>query len=512
MSATSSTDPDDVHHHYHQQQQQQSSSIVKFKVQSSSSKAVNDTTKSITGHQANEHQWNSLPLVALSNIFSCLDACHRLKASATCHSWRNVLFTSTLFPCRNFRVNLCSHKFTIPTGKVCKGNINTANKQMYGFRIFALRSRSQPYGSSSSSSSKRRANRGHKTFNNDHLKAFFQKCAPFLTGLTVYFDPNSTLNVIDLNEIIKFFSENEVPIYELNPSVKSTITFANCRNLRSIALVPITPLLRNSKGFTCLYYGLTEALRFLLSKSQKLEELCLGELDLLIAFADLFLEELSKSNREQAIRRLQISSIKGDVLRYMQPPPLPLAAFEKFTSLVSLSIDFDCLNSKAIKDFEHLVHLKSIQINVHRFSRHHQGTAIDGSSWTSLQRALPELSATINLLHTESESFAPLIESLIATDLPIRHFRAYFLELRDDQTQEQMCNLLDTLSLRHGKILETAAFVDHLCQPKRYLKFSVPNPWVMFAWRCSTLYNLTIIGLSLILISSINAQSTTNHR
>lgn len=509
MSATSSTtEPDDVH--LHQQQQQQPSSIVKFKVQSSkSTPAVDDSSKSPVDHlpssETNEYQWNSLPLVALSNIFSYLDDNNRLKASATCHSWRNVLFTSTLFPCRNFRVNLCSHKFIIPSTKVNKRNSKTANKQTCGFRIFAQRSRSQPFGNSSA---KRRANRGHKTFNNDHLKAFFSKIAPFLTGLTVYFDPNSTLNVLDLSEIIKFFSENEVPIYELNPSATSTVTFANCRNLRSLVLVPITPLLRNSKGFTCLYYGLTEAIRFLLSKTSKLEELSLGELHHLIAFADLFFEELSKSNREHAIRRLHLSSIKGDVFRYTQPPPLPLSAFEKFTSLVSLSIDFDCLNSKAIKDFEHLAQLKSIQINVHRYYRNHQGTAIDGSSWTSLQRALPELSATINLLHTESEGFTTVFESLIATDLPICHFRGYFLELKD----VQMCSLLDTLSQRHGKILETAAFVDHLSQPKRYLKFSVPNPWVMFAWRCGSLHSLTIIGLSfIIMITCISAQSTTNN-
>ena len=528
MSASSSTTKlDDVHPQHHQQQQQAPSSIVKFKVQSSLPVSTSSSEKPAKSADHHHHrrrhppplssdvppQWNSLPLVALGNIYSYLDVSHRLKASSTCHSWRNVLFTSTLFPCRNFRVNLCAHKFTIPPAKVNhhhsgansndnnNNSNNTESKQAYGFSVFTLRNRNQPYGGNGSSPAKRRFKQGQKSFNNEHLKAFLQKCAPLLTGLKIFFDPNSTLNVIDLTEIIKFFSENEVPIYNL--SAAGLCTFANCRNLSSLVLVPVTPLLRSSRGFTYLYSDLSEAIRFLLSKCKKLEELCLGDLDHLTSNVDLFLEELSKSKVEQSITRLHISSIKSDVFQYAQPLLLSPAAFGKFTSLVSLSIDFDCLNASAIKELERLSQLKHLQINVHRYN-HHRGATIDACSWASLHRALPKLSATVNLLHIEPESFDFIIESLIASDLPIRHFRSYYLELKEGQAQEQMKNLLEKLYLRQGKHLETAVFVDHLYQSKKFQEFTVlQNPWVMFAWRCHVLHSLTIIGLSFVFVNHI---------
>lgn len=428
--------------------------------------------------------WNNLPLVALTNIFGSLDPSDRLRASSTCHSWRNVIYHSSLWPNRNLQVNLCSHKFAIPAK-----DDSEASRKGSGFYTYTL------HNGSNGNVPKVPPTRlhTHKTFNNQ-LKLFVAKCSPFLAGLTIYFDPNSSYNVIDTIKILKHFSENEMPIYELNPSSSLGTSYANCRNLKSLMLRPITPLVRSafSERFMYLYYGLTEAIRYLLSKCKRLEELCLGDLHELVYSTNVFLRELSRSGSKLAIRRLQLSSIKGDVFRYMQPTA-SLLDFYKFTLLCELSIDFDVLDGEVINKLSGLIFLRLITINVHRFNRHHPG--IEKDAWTLLNRACPQLTATVNLLHTESNHFDIVVKSLLATDLPIKCFRAYYLELRDDQAQPLMCNLLETLAARHSQTLETALFIDHIESDHTYLKSNAPNAFVMFTWRCRVLLNLTIIGL-----------------
>jgi len=287
-------------------------------------------------------------------------------------------------------------------------------------------------------------------------------------------------------------SENEVAIYQLKNDRCSNI-YANCRNLKSLELVPVTPLVRSafSERFMYLYYGLTDAIRFLFSKCQYLANISLGNLHELVYSTEEYLQQFLKFGHEQSLRCLHLCSIKGDVFRYISHC-VSFTGFEKFCSLQYLSIDFDVLDTNAINVFCKLYSLQSLVINVHRANRHHPG--IKNETWTRLMKVLPNLKATLNLLHTESNHFDTVYESLLNTDLPLYIFRAYYLEFKDEQAQTLMCNLLETLALRHGKTLKSATFIDYMDRPKRYLKSNSPNALVMLTWRCRQLQDLTVIG------------------
>lgn len=289
-------------------------------------------------------------------------------------------------------------------------------------------------------------------------------------------------------------SENEVAIYAINGD-RSNI-YANCRNLKSLSLIPVTPLVRSafSERFMYLYYGLTDAVRFLFAKCQLLEQVSLGDLHELVYSTEEYIAQFLKHGHERSLRHLHLSSIKGDIFRYI-PHYVSFEGFEKFCALQSLSIDFDVLDTDAINVLYKLSSLQSLIVNVHRVNRYHPG--ISKEVWSQVARKFPALNVTVNLLHTESNQFGIVLESLLNTDLPLKVFRAYYLEFKDDQAQSLMCNLLEILALRHSKSLQSVVLAEHLERPKRYLKSDSPNPLVMFTWRCRHLSDLTIIGMSL---------------
>ena len=430
------------------------------------------------------HQWNNIPLLILCNVFFYLSPCDRLSASSTCTSWRNVIYHSSLWPRKQLQVNLCSHKFTVP----CYRNVVNNCQQKSGFDAFTL---CTPMVNGNFSKRNEKCHRRASKHNfNEHLKSFIQKCSPFLTGLTIYFDPNSSYNVIDLIKILKHMSDNEIAIYDIN-SDRSNI-YANCRNLKSLILIPVTPLVRcaYSEHFISLYYGLTDVLRYLFSKCQFLKNISLGELHELVYSTDEFIDQFLKSGHEKSLSHLHLSSIKGDIFRYI-PHYVSFKNFEKFCALQHLSIDFDVLDTNAIKIFCKLKSLQSLIINVHRVNRHHPGIKKD--AWSQLVATFV-LNVTVNLLHTESNQFDLVLESLLNTDLPVKVFRAYYLEF-NDQAQTLMCNLLEILALRHNKTLETLVLVENLARPKRYLKSNSPNALVMFTWQCRKLQDLSVVGM-----------------
>lgn len=436
------------------------------------------------------HDWNNLPSVILCNIYSYLSTNDRLHASSTCGSWRNIIYHLSLWPRKDLRVNLCSHKFVISSSE------NEVNYQAKtGFSIFALQD-----SISCNNRPKIKGRSGLYQHNqckqnyNQHLKNFVYRCTRFLSGITIFFDPNSSENVMDLIQILKHFSANEVATYEVNND-RSKV-YANCRNLKTFILIPVRPLVRTtfSQKFVQLYYGLTEAIRFLLSKCQFLEHISFGNLHELVCSTNDFLKQLYLSGHEQSIRHLNIGSVKGDFHRFI-PHHVSFTGFEQFKLLQHLSVDFCVLNTDVINMFCNLNSLELLNINVHPINRYHSG--IKKEAWSKIVTILPKLSVTVNLLHIEANSLPIILQSILDTEISLKVFRAYYLEFKDKNALSLMHNMLDTLASKHFKTLESVVLVDHVAQPNRCININSPNPFVMFGWRCRNLRDLTIIGFEL---------------
>ncbi|KAH7645696.1 f-box containing protein-like protein [Dermatophagoides farinae] len=454
-------------------------------------------------HQSNIIDWKNLPLVILYKIFAYLSSTERLQASSTCNSWRNVIYHSTLWPQKHLKVNLCPHKFVLSENEHYQNQQQQQQQHQqqslsYGFHTFRLQD-SYLYQQNinnvtwmkirNDNLNNRKPNR--KNFN-EQLKLFIQKCSRFLNGITFYFDPNSSHNVLDLIKIIKFLSENEVAIYEMNDNRQNF--YANCRNLKYFSIIPVTTLVRcaSDQRFMSLYSGLTEAIRFLFSKCNQLEHVSLGDLHELIHASDAFLSQFFKTGVHQKLQCLHLSSIKGDIVRYLPQQMTTLEHLEKFHSLNHLSLDFDVLNTKVISILSKIDTLQLLSINVHRFNRNHPG--ISSSAWSRIVTNLPNLSVNLNLLHTESNNFQIIIDSLLNTEMPIKHFKAYYLEFKDENSSTILCNMLEILSRTHMNTLESLTLIDHLNSPKNHLKAVTPNVLIMLCWRCRNLNNLTVIG------------------
>lgn len=455
-------------------------------------------------NQSNIIDWKNIPLVILYKIFAYLSSNERLQASSTCNSWRNVIYHSTLWPQKHLKVNLCPHKFVLSENEQQHQSQQQQQQRQqqqslsYGFNTFRLQD-SYLYQQhinnltymklSNDNLNNRKPNR--KNFN-EQLKLFIQKCSRFLNGITFYFDPNSSHNVLDLIKIIKFLSENEVAIYELNDNRQNF--YANCRNLKYFSIIPVTTLVRcaSDQRFMSLYSGLTEAIRFLFSKCNQLEHVSFGDLHELIHSSDAFLAQFFKTGVHQKLQCLHLSSIKGDIVRYMPQQITMLEHLEKFHSLNHLSLDFDVLNTKVISILSKLDTLQSLSINVHRFNRNHPG--ISSSAWSRIVTILPNLSVNLNLLHTESNNFQIIIDSLLNTEMPLKHFKAYYLEFKDENSSTILCNMLEILSRAQMNTLESLTLIDHLNSPKNHLKVVTPNVLIMLCWRCRNLNNLTVIG------------------
>ncbi|KPM06062.1 F-box containing protein-like protein [Sarcoptes scabiei] len=491
----------------------------------STSLALKHSNHNDRNERLQEGDWKNLPLVILYKIFSYLGPEDRLRSSTTCSSWRNVIYHSTLWPKKHLKVNLCPHKFSLSDASEASdasGFHTFRLKASYMLQQYLqeavwlpiLRTNPTNYHQQSSQNQQsyccsqsnqmnhhyyyqqshnyRKPNR--KNFN-EQLKAFIQKCSRFLSGITFYFDPNSSHNVLDLIKIIKFLSENEVAIYELNESKKQNY-FANCRNLRYFAIVPVTTLVRciSDQRFMSLYSGLNEAIRFLFSKCNQLEHVSLGNLHEVIHATDTFFTQFLKTGVNEKLCCLNLSSIKGDIYRYI-PVRSTLHNLEQFNKLQYVSFDFDILNTQRIKTLSRIGTLQNLIINVHRYNRNHPGIAKD--VWQTVIERLPNLSVDLNLLHTESNSFQIILDSLLNTVMPLKRFRAYYLEFREENSSMILCNLLDVLSRSHSDRLVSFTLIDYTNNPKNHLKKVTPNVLVMLAWRCRNLSDLTVIGYQL---------------
>ena len=132
-------------------------------------------------------------------------------------------------------------------------------------------------------------------------------------------------------------------------------------------------------------------------------------------------------------------------------------------------------------------------INIHGIDDLHQG--VSKSAWSQLSRSNAQLEVTINLLHTENSPSHDLRALILDSDLPITHFRSYFVG-----GDTMICDLVNLMISRHNETLRSLVLVQNInfkqstLSPSSTFSSFRENPLVMLAWRCKKLEHLTIIG------------------
>jgi hypothetical protein len=178
---------------------------------------------------------------------------------------------------------------------------------------------------------------------------------------------------------------------------------------------------------------------------------------------------------------------------------LPWQAFVPFASSIqTLSIDYDYMSDELLRNLALNDNLEKLIINVHGIDDEHQA-GVSKASWSQLAGSNSRLQVTLNLLHTD-DSLDVLKETLINTDMPLTHLRAYYVGMAKG-SGENLCDLMNMVASKHCFTLESLTLVHHLKRftslPNTAFMRSQENPLVMLAWRCKKLVKMTVIGKSL---------------
>ncbi|CAG2113242.1 unnamed protein product [Medioppia subpectinata] len=416
---------------------------------------------------------NYLPSIVVLNILRYLSPEDRLRASATCRTWRHCVFTRTHWPHKRFAVDVTDKRWTA-----------VARHEL------------------------RRNNRCNPTLDSTPaLKCFLSKCCRFLEELVITFDPNSTASLRHLLDVIDILLSNDTNCNQ-NLSTDGSVDDnqwlrSNSRRLRRLTLNPInvTKSLEefgsneNDAHIYQLFQQLVQRLDQLVDKCEPLEHISFGCLQPVLNHSNRFLQTLAKRH-SLSLKCLHLSSVKTDPDNY---PVLDLSVhlLEPFASLRVLSIDFDVLNDQMLRLMARKATIDTFVVNVHGIDEQHEG--LSASSWSVLAKSNPNLKVTLNLIHTE-DSIAVLRDSLLDTDMPLAHFRAYFV-YTFGPSDDSICHLVNLVANRHSKTLLSVTLVNALKGTKTRHQRPNPvfaelreNPLVMLAWRSRQLQSLTIIG------------------
>lgn len=408
---------------------------------------------------------NYLPSVIIFNIFKYLSPSDRLRASATCKTWRECVLHASQWPHPRLVVDLT------PKSKTTFHQLRR-NKWYRKLRDSAHESQA--------------------------LKWFLHKCVRFVNHLVVTFDPNSSQSVNDLIDVIDILLTNQNLNHNTN-HLEDNHCVHNWRSLRSLTLNPINVtknIENNNENNTKLCHSfelLVERLDQLIQRCESLQHISMGCLQPVLNHSNRLLQSLAKRH-SHSLRCLHLSSVKTNPDYYLVVD-LPVQLLEPFASLKHLSIDFDSINDQILTALASKTKLETLVINVHGIDEQHEG--LSRSAWTRLAASCPELKVTINLVHTD-DSVEVLRDSLFDTDMPLTHFRSYFVGNTSDDT---ICYLVNLIANRHSKTLSSLTLVNSLKRNSQYgiCPSSVftelrENPLVMLAWRSRQLQSLTVIG------------------
>jgi len=386
---------------------------------------------------------NYLPTLVLIKIFSYLKKADRLRASSTCKSWRNCIFNKTLWPLTSITINLIEIS--------CRGHFEK----------------------------KRRKNK-------IIFKNFLSKCCAFIEELTIIFDPYSYSDIKLIIEILQLFKEE-------NEKEKRMKEKQNC--LKKIYLKPTTIRLLNNMDYHQQGYNMAklfDAIEDTLIARSSLVDISFGLLEELLNRIPSLLHSLAQNdNYCNSLQSLHISTVKEDPDYYAVYDFSPFL-LQPFSNLKIISIDYDYICDELIsilasKPLENLI------INVHGLDDEHPG--VSDSTWNLIKSKINPPQVTLNLLHTDDCS--DLREKILNSNIPITHFRAFFLGFNDCQGIG-IVDIVNLIALRHHNTLKSLSLVDRFkpftSLPNTAFSQTAENALVMLSWRCKILSHLTIIG------------------
>ncbi|RWS25202.1 F-box only protein 33-like protein [Leptotrombidium deliense] len=298
---------------------------------------------------------------------------------------------------------------------------------------------------------------------------FLQKCYRFLQNVEIIFELHSSSQFNELLNIIRIMYDSAM----------------DHKSLTSFSLKPIHVQVSANRSANDVML-LENAMKRFIGRHCNLKHLSLGCLEQMLNCTPSLLSIMAQRNNT-SLQSLHLLTVKEDP-DYYPVPDIPAHLFEPFVNLKVLSIDYDFMSDDllsilAVKPLEKLI------INVHGLDDEHPG--VSKSAWSKLKWK-QKLEVTLNLLHTD-DSPDGLREMILETDIPLSHFRAFFLGYNTG-----IAELIKVVAIKHQNTLRSLVLLNSLAEstffPNTCFSRATENELVMLAWRCKKLQHLTVIG------------------
>ncbi|KAK6179031.1 hypothetical protein SNE40_011479 [Patella caerulea] len=224
----------------------------------------------------------------------------------------------------------------------------------------------------------------------------------------------------------------------------------------------------------------------LIRNARRLSHFSLGCVEELLVHSNS-LVQLMVQHHSKNLKSLHLASVKEDSEHY------GIIEFDtslicSFQCLTKLSIDYDYLTNELLHNFTDIrkAKLEKLCIHIHGISPEHE--IVTNATWRRLRNYSPSFEVTVNLTHSH-HGVAALLD-VLQPCMPLTHFRQYFCSHINVAA-------IDFISTHFNDTLKTVIIMDDIQdQPMLYDERTdvYPDPFVMLAWRCIELQELSIIG------------------
>lgn len=241
----------------------------------------------------------------------------------------------------------------------------------------------------------------------------------------------------------------------------------------------------NFSSVNLIFNRYVNAMKTLIECSRKLQGIAFGCIEEIIDNADDFLKKLSQYH-SKTLRYLYLASVKENPENYKFLNISPLALSD-FSCLQKLSLDYDYLCNDLLENLAQPDHtpLVKFDIHIHGIYRERQ-TVVDGV-WRRLCDHSPNLEICLTLLH--SPVAANLLTTILQPSMRLVRFSQYFCSTIN-------VSAINFIAETYASSFRSMCIIDSMENfEAEFYHAPEEDPFVMLAWRCEQLTDLTLIGM-----------------
>ena len=198
---------------------------------------------------------------------------------------------------------------------------------------------------------------------------------------------------------------------------------------------------------------------------------------------------LLAEHQTETLESLYLCSVKENPNTYMLYD-IPIQNFRLLRNLKEIGLDYDYLTADFMKVLSepNRVSLSKLVLHIHRLDPALE--PLSNKAWEDLVRSSPSLKVTLNFIHSIEGAW--YIMDILKEAMPVTHLRLLFSQCVNGDALLFLSKYADQ-SLESVYIIDS--FLDSNSNPNIYSLSGNEDPFVMMAWRCRNLRELSIFGM-----------------